>query len=223
MKIIKPVVYIEKVDPVYQMKKIEYFGRLCYKSEGSITETSYDQFIRNLIKRTHTSVLEHGSASVLVICDRGVTHEIVRHRIGSYSQESTRYCNYTSDKFDKNITFIEPYFYMDQPEKMKKWEEGRILDESEYFDCIENKDSPQLARACLPNSLKTEIGITYNLREWRHFFGLRCAPSAHPQMRQISIPLLLAFKIKFPAVFADVEWDTNFPEKYYASISELEI
>ena len=125
MKIIEPSV--EFVTPmsiipgIVIMKRIEEIGRVCYKSEDKITEDSYKKFIGNIIKRGHESVLEHCSVTMKFICDRGVSHEIVRHRIGSYSQESTRYCNYSNDKFGNEITVIKPCFYEEGSNKYRIW------------------------------------------------------------------------------------------------------
>ena len=150
-------------------------------------------------------MLEHGSLSVLFICDRGVSHEIVRHRMASFAQESTRYCNYSKDKFDNEISVIEP-----NPEFMRAssiwnaWYESICESERAYFDLLKNGESPQMARSVLPNSLKTEIVMTANYREWRHFLKLRCASNAHPQMREIAIPLLQELNKKIPVIFEDL-------------------
>ena len=190
MKIIEPSV--EFVTPmsiipgIVIMKRIEEIGRVCYKSEDKITEDSYKKFLGNIIKRGHESVLEHCSVTMKFICDRGVTHEIVRHRIGSYSQESTRYCNYSNDKFGNEITVIKPCFFEEGSDKYKLWYLGCMDAENAYFRLLEAGASPQEARSVLPNSLKTEIVVTYNIREWRHFFKLRCSKAAHPQMREVA-------------------------------------
>lgn len=213
MKIISPSYEIEPFDGIEMMKRIEKAGKTCYKSEGTITENSYDSFIRMIIKLGHESVLEHEKITVRIICDRGVTHEIVRHRIASYSQESTRYCNYGST--DIKYIDIRPHFkdikndkWFDHAELEKcaemLWKTVLELAEKNYQKMIELGISPQLARSVLPNSLKTEIVITMNLREWRHFLRLRTAKSAHPQMREITIPLLDDLKKKMPAIFEDI-------------------
>ena len=202
MRIIKP--YIELIDaPDYDtmLRKIERIGRVCYKSEGKITEDSADGFVRGIIKRGHESVIEHGSISVLVVCDRGVTHEIVRHRIASYSQESTRYCNYSDDKFDGEITVIKPCFLEKDTEGWEHWMIGCKLAENAYFDMLGCGCSPQEARSVLPNSLKTEIVMTMDLREWRHFIKLRTSPAAHPQMREVAQMIAKEFAERYPAFF----------------------
>ena len=122
MKIIEPYIELEdKIDGQAILKKIEKIGRVCYKSENNITEDSAERFIKNIIKNGHESVLEHVSISVRVICDRGVSHEIVRHRIGSYSQESTRYCNYSNDKFGNELTFIKPWWFKSSIEYLNNY------------------------------------------------------------------------------------------------------
>lgn len=163
-----------------------------------------------IIKRGHESVLEHVSFSVRFTTDRGVSHEIVRHRIASFSQESTRYCNYSSDKFGGDVTFIIPTFFeeshlKDGDKKYEKWVEEMMSIEKTYLNLLKDGATPQEARTVLPNSLKTEIVVTMNLREWRHFFKLRTAPAAHPQMRELVCPLLSEMKELLPAVFEDIE------------------
>ena len=205
MKIIEPSVQLEdEIDGQAILKKIERIGRVCYKSEGNITEDSAERFVKTLIKNGHESVLEHESISVRVICDRGVSHEIVRHRIASYSQESTRYCNYSNDKFGNELTFIKPCFWNENYEKYIEWRilMNRISDS--YFKLLENGATPQEARSILPNSIKTEIVMTMNLREWRHFFKLRCDKAAHPQTREIANMILKEFKEKIPVIFDDL-------------------
>lgn len=186
------------------LKKIEKAARVCYKSEDKISENTAPQFIANIIKRGHESVLEHEKITVTIICDRGVSHEIVRHRIASYSQESTRYCNYTDGKFGSELTFIKPCFWSETDEKYRIWYEQMTQIEDNYNKLIKMGAKPQEARDILPNSLKTEIVVTMNIREWRHFFKLRCSPAAHPQMREISLKMLFDFKRIIPVLFDDI-------------------
>jgi thymidylate synthase (FAD) len=174
-------------------------------------------YLKSIIKRGHESVIEHEKITVLFIIDRGVSHEIVRHRIASYSQESTRYCNYSKDRFGNEITVIEPYFFVGN-EAYKEWENACLYAEKCYLSLLANGRSPQEARSVLPNSLKTELVVTYNLREWRHFFKLRCSSNAHPQMRQVVIPLLLFLKGRLPIFFEDIPYDNNFPPEHCADI-----
>lgn len=209
MKFIKPTYVIEDdISRDVILRKIEKAGRVCYKSEGSITSDSAEKFIKKIVQSGHESVIEHVSVTVRVICDRGISHEIVRHRIASYSQESTRYCNYAKDKFGNEISLIEPCFWKQgkdkDAEKRKVWEEGMAEIEKTYFKLIELGASPQEARSILPNGLKTEIVMTLNLRSWRNFFRLRTARGAHPQIREIAIPLLKDFKTSIPVIFDDI-------------------
>ncbi len=205
MKIIKPYYVIEdEIDSKKMMLTLEKAGRTCYKSEGRIGDGTAEKFIANIIKRGHESVLEHEKITVRFICDRGVTHEIVRHRIASYSQESTRYCNYSQDKFGNELTFIKPCFWNEDNEQYKLWLDTMQYIEEMYNKLIASGAKPEEARSILPNSLKTEIVVTMNLREWRHFFKLRTAPAAHPQIREISLALLDELKQKLPVIFGDI-------------------
>ena len=203
MKIIEPSVeLIDDFDAATIMRKLERAGRVCYKSEGNIKVDSAEKFIRGIIKRGHESVIEHATVSFKIICDRGVTHELVRHRIGaSYSQESTRYCDYSAGKFGGELTFIKPCFWAADDENFKLWSQSMALIEKNYLAMRANGARPEEARSILPNSLKTEIFVTMNLREWRHFLRLRTAPAAHPQMRQIALKIFDTLAEKLPAVF----------------------
>ncbi len=208
MKIINPHIELEsKILGHDVLKFIEKMGRVCYKSEEKITDNSAENFVENLLLRGHESVIEHVNISVRVVCDRGVTHEIVRHRIASYSQESTRYCNYSSDKFGNELTFIDPCFWKKDMDKDKReiWVKSMQQIEENYLQLLEFGATPQEARSILPNSLKTEIVMTMNLREWRHFFKLRTSSAAHPQMRQIGIMILDIFKRNIPIIFDDIQ------------------
>lgn len=209
MKIINAYYVIEEeLDAKKIMTTIERAGRTCYKSESNISDGSAERFIAAILKRGHESVIEHEKITVRFICDRGVTHELVRHRIASYSQESTRYCNYSNDKFGNELTFIKPCFWdEDNPQDKAKydlWLESMAFIEKQYNSMIEMGAKPEEARSILPNSLKTEIVVTMNLREWRHYFKLRTAPAAHPQIREISNMLLAELKEKLPVIFGDL-------------------
>ena len=205
MKIIEPSIEVlDNIDGQAILKKIERIGRVCYKSENNITDDSAERFIQNIIKNGHESVLEHVSISVRVVCDRGVSHEIVRHRIASYSQESTRYCNYSKDKFENEITFIKPCFWNKGEMNYILWKEYCETTERVYKEMLEHGATPEQARSILPNSLKTEIVMTMNLREWRHFLKLRCSNKAHPQMREVALMILKEFQDKIPIIFDDI-------------------
>ncbi len=205
MKEIRPSFEImDDIDGAKILQKLERCGRVCYKSEDKITEGSAEKFIGMILKSGHESVLEHEKLTVKFICDRGVTHEIVRHRIASYSQESTRYCNYSKDKFGNELTFIRPCFWADDSEEYAVWKQAMEDIEKTYVKLIFLGAKPEEARSILPNSLKTEIVCTMNLREWRHFFRLRTAERAHPQIREISVALLDELKKRIPVIFDDI-------------------
>ena len=206
MKVIEPKVeFISVIDGKAILKQIEQCGRVCYKSEDNIAAGTAEKFVANIIKRGHEAVLEHFSFSVKFTCDRGVSHEIVRHRVASYCQESTRYCNYSNDKFGSEITVIKPLYLEPGTLGYDAWFMACQTAEGTYFDLLDWGCSPQEARAVLPNSLKTEIIMTANLREYRHFFQLRCAKAAHPQMREVANMLLKMCKEQIPVVFDDIE------------------
>lgn len=205
MKIIEPYFIIESnIIGECILSQIEKAGRTAYKSENKITQVSAKEFVTKINLSGHFSVIEHQHITVRVICDRGVSHEIVRHRLASYTQESTRYCNYSKGKFGSEITVIKPCFWEEKDEKYVVWRETLLQIEEAYKKLIELGSSPQEARSVLPNSLKTEIVITMNLREWKHFFKLRTSESAHPQMREIALPLLDEFKRLIPIIFDDI-------------------
>ena len=205
MQIIKPSVeFITPIDGDAILTHIEKCGRVCYKSEAKISSGSAKKFCQDLIKRGHEAVLEHYSFTVKFICDRGVTHELVRHRLASYCQESTRYCNYGKGQFGAEITVIEPLYLAKDTPAYDTWKNACEAAEKAYFDLLDLGLTPQEARAVLPNSLKAEIYMTANVREWRHFFRLRCAPAAHPQMREVATQLLQMCREKIPVVFDDV-------------------
>lgn len=204
VKIIPPSYEIlDDINAEVILKRIEAAGRTCYKSEDKITKGSHKKFVKMVLDLGHESVIEHEKVSVRIICDRGVTHEIVRHRLASYSQESTRYCNYGKGKFGEEITVIDPKPFMNEIQ-YKTWLRAVEHAENAYLSLISTKAPPQMARSVLPNSLKTEIVCTFNIREWRHFFTLRASPKAHPQMRQIVVPMLMEFKEKIPVIFDDI-------------------
>jgi thymidylate synthase (FAD) len=187
------------------LKAIERAGRTCYKSEDKITDGTAATFVQMLIKRGHHAMLEHGPAiAVKFVEDRGVSHETVRHRLFSFAQESTRYCNYAKEKFGEEITVVDIRDFLINEESITEWLDAVKDAERRYFRLIELGNKPQMARSVLPNSLKTEIVVTGNPREWRHFFTLRAAKPAHPQMRELACPLLKEFRDRVPILFDDV-------------------
>ena len=216
MKIIKPS--YEILTPISdggikELQHIEKIGRVCYKSEDKITEDgeSAKKFVKMLISNGHEAMIEHSSLSVKFIVDRGVSHELVRHRIASFAQESTRYCNYSKGKFGNEITVILPCFFdtgmgiLSNSLVYQEWKSACECAEERYFNLLKMGATPQQARTVLPNSLKTEITITANYREWRNFFKLRTAEASHPQMREVTIPLLKELKTLIPIIFDDIE------------------
>lgn len=199
MKIIKPYAEILQATPDLE-NLIELAGRVCYKSEDRICEGSAATLISRLMESKHESVLEHGAITVRFVCDRGVSHELVRHRLASFSQESTRYCNYGKAG---EVTFIDIFggFPDVSQECVDLWRLALIDAERYYLSMLKNGSTPQEARSVLPNSLKTEVVMTANPREWLHIFRLRCARTAHPQMREVMIPLQTEFQKRWPVIF----------------------
>ena len=197
---------LEARNAIYQL--IEQAGRTCYKSEDKITPESAAKFVDDTVKRGHEAMLEHASMTVKFIVDRGVSHELVRHRLFSFAQESTRYCNYSKDKFGREITVIRPLWLKDdRSNDYIAWETACENAEESYFSLLDHGWSPQQARAVLPNSLKTEVVITGNMREWRHFFRLRAAGETgapHPQMSEVAVPLFKEVRAYMPELFGDI-------------------
>jgi thymidylate synthase (FAD) len=196
------------------LKMLERIGRTCYKSEDKMTPDSARDFVKRLVRSGHHSVIEHLGFTVHFVCDRGISHELVRHRLASFSQESTRYANYSKDKFGKEITVIRPYFWDRSSDLYSVWRQAMEQAEEKYLHLIGLGARPEEARTVLPNSLKTELIMTCNLREWRHIFDLRCSRAAHPQMRELLFPLLDELHERIPVVFDDLY------EKYAADLCE---
>jgi len=182
-------------DGVAMLRLVERCGRVCYKAEWRITDDSYAAFVRKFIANGHEAVLEHANATVRMVCDRGVSHEIVRHRLASYCQESTRYVSYN------NIEVICPQGLNE--DQFAAWESAMLACEAAYKQLREQGCAPQIARSVLPTALKTELMMTANLREWRHFFKLRLSLAAHPQMREVAAMVLAELKAKIPIVFEE--------------------
>lgn len=236
MIIEKPLIEIEMYNPVKMMKNIEKACRTCYRSEDKITDDSYKILLSNCLTRGHESVLEHEKITVRLRCDIGVYKDLTRHRLASYSIESTRYCNYNKDKFNNQLHFIEPIYYD------KEWTnanyEGRAMtaDEQKSFywhSCMETIENtynsmiemgciPDEARMILPHSTAATVTITANLREWKHIFELRASSHAHPAVQQLMIPLLLEFKEKMPEIFGNTEYNKEFSKEKYAKINIIE-
>ncbi|MCB2189958.1 MAG: FAD-dependent thymidylate synthase [Deltaproteobacteria bacterium] len=214
MKVIAPyyeILFLPDREQVLAL--VEAAGRTCYKSEHLISSDSAPEFVKRIVASGHHSVIEHANLSVRFVCDRGVTHELVRHRLAAYSQESTRYANYAQDRFGSQITIIKPMFWAEDSAAYHLWEKAMAQTEEAYLELLSGGAKPQEARAVLPNSLKTEIVMTANLREWRHVLGLRSSKAAHPQIRQIMLPLMGELGERLPEFFADLA------EKYAADIA----
>ena len=193
---------------VRELKILEKIARTCYSSEDliSIDASSAKKLIKSLIERGHEAMLEHRILSVKFICDRAVSHELVRHRLASFAQESQRYCNYSKGKFDSNVTFIQPW-WMDEEDDVgyETWKRDCLKAENAYFELLEFGYPPEKARMVLPNCTKTEIVVTANYREWRHILKLRCAKDAHPDMRHLMQGLLTELKASLPVIFDDIQ------------------
>lgn len=236
MRIINPKIEVEKYDGVKIMKNIERACRTCYRSENLITEDSYKRLLTNCLNRGHQSILEHEKITVRMICDIGVYKDLTRHRFGSFSIESSRYCAYNKNKFDNEIKFIKPVFYKESwtdknyegsgmdidEEKSKIWYDTMENIEDSYMNMAKLGCTPDEMRMILPHSTAAEVTMTANIREWRHILDLRTKKMAHPSVRQILIPLLLKFKEDMPELFGNIEYDTEFPKEWYAEISDME-
>lgn len=204
MKIVEPKVYVvrERPEGKDDLKLLERIARVPYASEGNITEDSYEGFLGRIVGNDHTAMVEFGNLTFIVRCDRGVTHELVRHRLASFAQESTRYCNYSGKKYEREITVIRPFFL--EGTDLTIWKRTIETAEIGYLDLLDAGRKPQEARSVLPNSTKAMIAIRMNFRELRTFFGLRCAKDAHPQMRQVAIPLFRYCLGRWPVLFNDL-------------------
>lgn len=193
-----------------ELKYIEQIARVCYKSEDRITidGTSARAMAKSLSDKQHTAMMEHSLLSIKFVCDRGVSHELVRHRHMSFAQESTRYCNYSKGKFDNEITVVRPFWANPGTPEYDTWYDACFAAEGAYMSLLGYGWTPQQARDVLPHSLKTEIVMTGNYRAWYHFFELRACDKtgpAHPQMNQLAVPALLEVKRRIPVVFDNLE------------------
>lgn len=216
MKVIDPSFsFMHLPDGEFVLSHLELAARTCYKSEDKSSPDSARKLLSRIVRLGHDSVLEHISVTVRIVCDRGVTHELVRHRLCSFSQESTRYANYAQDKFGSEITVIRPFFWAGDDERYQLWLSAMQSCEDAYLSLVQAGATAQEARSVLPNSLKTEIVTTANIREWRHIFKLRCDKAAHPQMRQVMLPLLAAFAERIPLLFDDLR------QSFDAALAEL--
>ena len=221
MKLVKSQAYaLVKMSKDIVMKHLEVAGRVCYRSEGNITEESADRFIKSIISRGHESVIEHIQVSAIIICERSISHQIVRHRLASHSQESQRYCNYSKERFDGQIRYIIPTWLENEEAELKEyleygsspyisipgqiWIESMLKSERDYKELIRYGWTPEQARTVIPNSAKTELMMTMNLREWRHFLNVRGESGADPQIVKLANILLEDLYSYLPAVFEDI-------------------
>lgn len=221
MKIIEPVIEIEKVDYSQVMKNLERACRTCYRSEDKITEESYKTLLKNCINRGHESILEHEKITIRMICDIGVYKDLTRHRHASFSIESTRYCNYGKDKFDNQIKFIAPVNIEKGTALYEEWKNSLEEIEKHYIKMVELGATPDQMRMILPHSTAALVTMTANIREWKHILSLRCTRHAHPAVEQVMIPLLLYFKQNMPEIFDNIEYDEDFDKSKYAKMTEM--
>lgn len=186
------------------LKPIERAGRVCYKSENNITDDSCIKFCKMLCERGHEAMIEHSQLSVKFVTDRAIANELVRHRLCSFAQESSRYCNYSKDKFGNEIKVIVPDELENDVVNYSIWYESCVHAENAYMALLSNNVKPEFARNVLPLSTATEIIVTANIREWRQIFKLRTSAFAHPQMRKLMRELLSELKSKIPVLFDDI-------------------
>mgnify|MGYP001052565845 CR=1 FL=1 len=222
MQIVDPYIQVEKVNGIQIMKNIERACRTCYRSEGKTTEESYKTLLKNCITRGHESVLEHEKVTIRLYCDLGVYKDLTRHRIASFSIESTRYCNYGKDKFDNELKVIRPCNIEEGTDIYANWKNACEAIEKNYMEMSKKGALPDQLRMILPHSIAAEVTMTANIREWKHILSLRASNHTHPSIRQLMIPLLLYFKQIMPEIFEDVPYDEEFPKEKYAKLSEIE-
>ena len=220
MKIVKSWIEVEKFNGLEIMKRLERACRTCYRSEGSITEDSYKTLLTNCIKSGHESILEHEKITVRIYNDIGSYKDLTRHRAGaSFSVESTRFCNYSKDKYTNNIKFIDPVFITDE-KNYECWKSAMENAEKYYMEMANNGARVDELRMLLPHSTAAEYVMTCNIREWRHVLSLRTSKRVHPSIRQVLIPLLLKLKEEMPELFNDIEYDEEFPKEWFATLKE---
>lgn len=218
MRIIEPEITIQPYNGLEIMKNIERAMRVCYRSEGMITEDSYNRLLKTAIDGGHESVLEHEKISILMTCSINTYKDLTRHRAGaSFSIESTRWNNYSKGKFGNELTFINPK-YIDNEFKYEVWNNCMQSIEDYYMDMAKVKAKPDELRTMLPHSIASEVYMTCNIREWRHILKLRTNNRVHPEIRQLLIPLLLKFKEDMPILFEDIDYDKDFNKDWYADI-----
>lgn len=218
MKIIKPWIEIKQFDGISMMKNLEMAAKQCYRTQSNITDDSYKHFLRNCINRGHESVIEHEKISIRMCCDIGVYKDLTRHRHASFSIESTRYCNYSKDKFGNELTFIEPCNIENGTTEYAQWYNLMNIVEKTYNEMARLACKPDQLRLILPHSVAAEVYMTANMREWRHIFSLRAQKETHPAVQQVMIPLLLYFKEQMPELFDEIPYNQEFDKNKYAEI-----
>jgi len=218
MRIVEPWIKVEEFDGKKIMKKIERACRTCYRSEGKVSEDSYKTLLKNCITRGHESVLEHEKVTVRVYSDVGSYKDLTRHRFGSFSIESTRYCSYDKDKYGNEIAFINPV-YIEDKETYEIWKKTMQEIENGYIKMKQLGATTDMCREILPHSTAAEYVMTANIREWKHILSLRTTKHVHPAIRQVLIPLLKLFKEEMPEIFDDVAYDEEFNPNYYAKLT----
>ena len=208
MKIIKPSfeIYDKDIQAVSDsLKLIERMARISHQSQGGISDNSSISFLqKSIAARNHYNVFKHRVVSVIIICDRGITHELVREDDTAITQESTRFCNYSKEKFNSETTVVDIKIHIKNPKAFDIWFNHMIAGEKAYLEMIALGESPEISRSVLSNSLKSEIGLTFTLAGWRKFFQKRCARDVHPQMLEITIPLFVEMKKRIPVIFDDL-------------------
>lgn len=222
MIVVNPKIEVENYDGKKIMKRLERACRTCYRSENTITDTSYSNLLKNCINRGHESILEHEKISVRMLCDIGVYKDLTRHRIASFSIESTRYCNYGRDKFDNQIKFIKPVNIKEDTAEYEFWKNCMEDIEESYLEMSKIGCTPDQLRMLLPHSTAAEVNMTCNIREWKHVLSLRCTKHAHPAINQLLIPLLLKFKEDMPEIFGNIEYNTEMDPEDFAEITIME-
>lgn len=217
MQIVKPWIEIPEIDGIKIMKTLEKAAKQCYRTQGNIKEESYDHFLRNCISRGHESILEHEKITIRMYCDIGAYKDLTRHRHASFSVESTRYCNYTKDKFGNQISFMEPC-NIEDAQMYETWKKCMENIEETYNKMADQGALPDQLRLLLPHSTAAELVMTANIREWRHILSLRADKHTHPSIQQLMIPLLLYFKEQMPALFDEINYNTEFDSRKYAEL-----
>ena len=206
VQIVKPSFEIlTPIDTDFVLRHIERCGRTCYQSFDKMDETSHIRFLKHIVSRHHESVIEHFTLYVKLITDRAIANELVRHRLASYSQESTRYCCYSKDKFGHEISVIKPIQLEEGSDAYQTWFKAMQDIEASYFKMLDGGATPEIARSVLPCCLKAEIVVSANLREWKHIFSMRCSEAAHPDVRALMCGLKAEFQKNIPIIFDDEE------------------